>query len=499
MKHSLQLRFAQTLAMTPQLRQAIRLLQLSTLDLHTEVQEQLNSNMMLEIAEDSEQRTTSDPAAASEPRGDALPTDNAVEAVGAETTLDRAAGEDAAIPDDLPVDAVWDDIYEPAVYNPGKSAEITPDDIGITAAGTESSLLSHLQWQLDLSPFSDNDRLIAATILDALSEDGYLPLSPEDILIALPGDRGLDIADIETVIKRIQRFDPPGVAARSAAECLRIQLDQLNDNDIADLDLARRTVDHHLALVAGGDLKTLAKRLHVTEARAQGIVDLVRSLQPYPGSAFTHNTAEYIIPDVFVQRSNGAWQVTLNPEVAPRLRINTRYSDMVRRGNAGADNAVMKSHLQEARWFLKSLQSRNETLVRVATAIVERQLGYFENGEEAMRPLVLRDIAEAVDMHESTISRVTTQKYMHTPRGILEFKFFFSSHVSTADGGVCSATAIRAMIRKLIADERPSKPLSDNKITAILSDRGIAVARRTIAKYREAMRIPPSNERKRLS
>ena len=499
MKHTLQLRIGQTLTMTPQLRQAIRLLQLSALDLQTEVQEQLNSNMMLETAEDNEQRTNPDPTTAPEPQSDALPAANTAEPIGAETTLDRAAGEDAAIPDDLPVDTVWDDIYEPTVYSPGNGAETTADNLDTAAAGTGSSLLSYLQWQLDLSPFSDNDRLIATTILDALSEDGYLPLSPEDILAALPGDRGLDIADIRTVLKRIQRFDPPGVAARTAAECLRLQLDQLNDNNIADLDLARRTVDHHLTLLASGDLKTLAKQLTISESRARAIADLVRSLQPYPGAAFTDDTAEYIIPDVFVQRSNNAWQVTLNPEAAPQLRINTRYADMVQRGNAGADNAIMKNHLQEARWFLKSLQSRNETLLRVATAIVERQLDYFENGDEAMRPLVLRDIAEAIDMHESTISRVTTQKYMHTPRGILEFKFFFSSHVSTAGGGACSATAIRAMIRKLIAGERPGKPLSDNKIAAILSDRGIDVARRTVAKYRETMRIPPSNERKRLT
>ena len=493
MKQTLQLRIGQSLTMTPQLRQAIRLLQLSTLDLQAEVQEQLDSNMMLETAEDGEQRAVSDSAAAFEPQADAA------ESVGAEATLDRVAREDAAIPDDLPVDVVWDDIYEPPMHSAIKSSETPTDYYDIAASKTGQSLLSHLQWQLDLSPFSDNDRLIAEAILDALSEDGYLHTPPEDILAALPGDRNLDRADIETVLKRIQRFDPPGVAARSVAECLRIQLDQLDHHDHVDLNLARRTVDRHLELLAGGDLKTLAKRLKTTETQAQAIAHLVRSLQPHPGDAFTDNTAGYIIPDVFVKRRQGAWQVELNPEAAPRLRINTRYSGMVRRGDVGADNAVMKNHLQEARWFLRSLQSRNETLLRVATAIVERQLGYFERGDEAMRPLVLRDIAEAVDMHESTISRVTTQKYMHTPRGVLEFKFFFSSHVNTLNGGACSATAIRAMIRKLITDEAPNKPLSDNKIALTLSERGIDVARRTVAKYREAMHIPPSNERKRLA
>jgi RNA polymerase sigma-54 factor len=264
-------------------------------------------------------------------------------------------------------------------------------------------------------------------------------------------------------------------------------------------DEALRLVTHHLDLLGSRDFSQLMRRMRLSQPELQEVIALIQTLNPRPGSQIASNQAEYVIPDVYVSKRNGKWHVDLNPEAAPRLRINAQYAGLVKRADNSADNTYLRNHLQEARWFLKSLQSRNETLLKVARCIVERQRAFFDYGEEAMKPLVLRDVAESVEMHESTISRVTTQKYMHTPRGIFEFKYFFSSHVGTSDGGECSATAIRAMIKKLIAAETPSKPLSDSKIAAMLADEGIEVARRTIAKYREAMAIPPSNERKRLA
>ncbi len=259
-----------------------------------------------------------------------------------------------------------------------------------------------------------------------------------------------------------------------------------------------KLVTQHLDLLGARDYNQIMRRMKIEESDLQAIIGLIQSLNPRPGSQIASPPPQYMVPDVFVNKHNGIWRVDLNPETAPKLRINAQYANMVKRADNSDDNNYLRNHLQEARWFLKSLQSRNETLLKVANCIVERQRGFFEYGDEAMKPLVLRDVAEIVEMHESTISRVTTQKYMHTPRGIYEFKYFFSSHVGTADGGECSATAIRAMIKKLVADETPNKPLSDSKIADLLEKEGINVARRTIAKYREALSIPPSSERKRL-
>jgi RNA polymerase sigma-54 factor len=300
------------------------------------------------------------------------------------------------------------------------------------------------------------------------------------------------------VLHRIQRFDPPGIAARDPGECLCLQLVQ-RPADTPGRDLARVLLERHLDLLAARDYATLMRRLKIDRDTLQQVITLIQSLNPRPGTALAGNTAEYVVPDVFVFKHNDRWRVELNPDNTPRLRINSQYSQLIRRADNSADNTSMRSHLQEARWFLKSLQNRNETLLRVATCIVEHQRGFLEHGEEAMKPLVLRDIAEALEMHESTISRVTSQKYMHTPRGIFEFKYFFSSHVSTSDGGECSAVAIRAMIKKLIGEENTRKPLSDNKIAELLEAEGINVARRTVAKYRELMAIPPSSERKQLT
>lgn len=493
MKQSIQLRLGQNLTMTPQLQQAIRLLQLSTLDLQQEIQEALDSNLMLEVAEEDGvggegDRLSSD---AVDRAGDASP------AAGAEVDPD-AAPDTESIPEDLPVDSAWEDVYDGATtYSAPASGDDRPDLYETSQRGGET-LHEHLTWQMEMTPFTETDRAIATALIDSIGDDGYLTMSPEDIHQGIVGDLDVEFEEVEAVLRRIQHFDPLGVGARDLAECLLIQVQQLSD-DTPWRQEAETLIRDHLEVLGARDFSQLMRRMKLTHEQLQGVVALIQSLNPRPGSQVAREHAEYVVPDVLVTKRHGRWRVELNPDTMPKLRINPQYAGMVRRADSSADNTYLKNHLQEARWFLKSLQSRNETLLKVAQCIVERQRGFLEYGDEAMKPLVLRDVAEAVEMHESTISRVTTQKYMHTPRGIFEFKYFFSSHVGTADGGECSATAIRAIIKKLIAAEHPNKPLSDSKIAEILGDQGIRVARRTVAKYREAMSLPPSNERKRLA
>ncbi|MFT7672348.1 MAG: RNA polymerase sigma-54 factor [Gammaproteobacteria bacterium] len=307
----------------------------------------------------------------------------------------------------------------------------------------------------------------------------------------------LDLDEVEAVLRLIQRFDPIGVAARSPSECMSIQLSQY-DPLTPHLAKAKVLVDRYLENLASHDIALLKRRLQASDQELSDIIKLIQTTNPHPGHLVSETHAEYIVPDVFVIKRSGQWQVSINPDNSPRLKVNDQYAGMIKRSDNSEQNTYLKDHLQEARWFIKSLESRNDTLYKVANEIIKQQHRYLDYGDEAMQPMVLRDIAEKLDMHESTISRVTTNKYMHTPRGILEFKFFFSSHVSTADGGECSATAIRAIIKKFVAAELPQKPLSDSKIATLLGEQGINVARRTIAKYREALNISPSNERKRL-
>lgn len=482
--------------MTPQLQQAIRLLQLSTLELQTEIQDALDSNLMLELDEEGENSPENPEPAdsytlAAEPPG-AEPA-NSSDSEENEPASNETGSE---IPDDLPVDSSWDDIYDniatPVSGGMGESSQ----DYEVSGSTTEN-LQDHLRWQMELSHFSDTDRAIAEVIIDSINDDGYLGCSIEDVQQAL-GDDEIDLDEIEAVLHRIQYFDPAGVGARDLRESLSLQLRQF-PLEHPQLTRALELVDQHFDLLANRDYAQLQRRLKLNELELRDVVQLITSLNPRPGGQITSETPEYIIPDVIVRKIKGQWRVELNPDAAPRLRINPHYASLIKQVKNNDDNTTLKSHLQEARWFLKSLTSRNETLLKVATSIVERQKDFLEYGEEAMKALVLHDIAEEVDMHESTISRVTTKKYMHTPRGIYELKYFFSSHVSTSSGGEASATAIRALIKKLIAAETPSKPLSDSKIATILSDQGINVARRTVAKYREALAIPPSNERKRLA
>lgn len=492
MKQSLQLRIGQSLTMTPQLQQAIRLLQLSTLELQAEIQEALESNPMLEV---EEERQSSDPLESSQTEKN---NNDSVENEIDSSNVDISDNQE--IPEDLPVDSNWEDIYD---LPPVSSGTVTDDDKARefleNQSGDSEGLIDHLCWQLQVTPMSDTDRGIALAIIDAIDDDGYLNESVEDIHSGLVDELEIELDEVEAVLHLIQRFDPVGVAARNLRECLLLQMEQFDAKEITVLTKARQIVSDHLDLLGSHDYAKLKRYTRLSEDELASVISFIQSLNPKPGAMVNKISAQYVVPDVFVKKEKGRWIVELNPDTAPKLRINPLYASYISRGKRNDDNTFLKNNMQEARWFIKSLMSRNETLMRVATSIVEHQRTFLEYGDEGMKPLVLRDIAEELDLHESTISRVTTQKYMHTPSGVYEFKYFFSSHVGTSDGGECSATAIRAMIKKLIDTEDPRKPMSDNKIASSLVEQGINVARRTVAKYREAMMIPPSNERKRLN
>lgn len=489
MKLSLQLKLGQQLTMTPQLQQAIRLLQLSTLDLQQEIHQALESNPMLDLEEANEEdeRSSSEEHSSNSEKTDSQSIN------GEESSWQEQ------IPNDLSVDSNWDDIYPTAASS---SYTADSESFDFESRNTaEESLQDHLLWQLNLTPMSDRDEAIAMAIIDAIDSNGMLTVGIESIHAGFDPSLELEEEEVLAVLHRIQQFDPVGVGYRNLAECLLIQLNQLDNDERPELiNNAKLIINEHLELLGHRDYAQLMRRTKLKEAELRDTITVIESLDPRPGSAIAPPSTSYIVPDVIVSKhvESGKWKVELNPETAPKIRINDSYASLVKRADSSDDNSYMRDKLQEARWFIKSLQSRNETLMKVATRIVEHQKGFLEYGEEAMKPLVLHDIAEAVGMHESTISRVTTQKYMHTPRGIFELKYFFSSHVSTKGGGECSSTAIRAIIKKLIAAENARKPLSDSKITQLLEEKGINVARRTIAKYRESLSIPPSNERKRL-
>ncbi|SEQ26945.1 RNA polymerase sigma-54 factor [Ectothiorhodospira magna] len=490
--------------MTPQLQQAIRLLQLSTLELQAQIQETLESNPMLEAVEgaDTDADVDIDTEAQVNSGLNETVQREALDDGGrqvADRDTDNAPEPTQDIPEELPVDSNWEDLYDMPATG-GAPADSDGRDLFENQSAPGEDLRAHLLWQIHLSSMTERDRVIAMTIIDAINDDGYLLEPIEQIHAGLAQDQELDLEldEVEAVLRMVQHLDPAGVGARDLAECLLLQLEPLPP-ETPWLPQARVLVREHLEALGSRDLKAIQRRLGLKDTELQAVIALIQRLNPRPGALISTSAPEYVIPDVFVRKRDGHWQVELNPDIAPRLRVNPLYASFVRRADTSQDNVYLRNSLQEARWFIKSLQSRSETLLRVGTAIVAHQRGFLEQGDEAMKPLVLRDIAEQLEMHESTISRVTTQKYMHTPRGVYEFKYFFSSHVGTADGGECSATAIRAMIRRLIAEEPQSKPLSDSKIAQILVDRGIQVARRTVAKYREAMAIPPSNERKRLA
>ena len=498
MKQSLQIRLGQQLTMTPQLQQAIRLLQLSSLDLQLEIQQALDSNLMLELADEVEARSDDEGLTAPEPSPTASET---AMADAQHDAGDQGEGAEAmagdSLPEDLPVDTEWGDVYDGATSYSASDPDEQRDPYD-NQSDADAGLQAHLLWQANLGHFSEQDYAIAQAIIDAVRDDGYLSCGLDEIQASLPPEWGVEPDEIEVVLHRIQRFDPVGVAARDPREALLVQLKVL---DLASPWQAKalELVDKHLDLLVNRQYAQLVRRMKLSEQDIKAVIGLIQGLNPRPGSQFSAQRTEYIVPDVYVRKVQGVWRVELNRETAPKVRINSYYASLIRRADSGSDNTTLRNHMQEARWFLKSLQSRNDTLLKVARCIVRHQEAFLERGEEAMKPLVLREVAEEVEMHESTISRITTQKYMYTPRGSYEFKFFFSSHVPTADGGECSATAIRARIRRLIAAEDASRPLSDNKLTELLRDQGINVARRTVAKYREAMAIASSTERKRLA
>ncbi|PRQ61216.1 RNA polymerase factor sigma-54 [Vibrio sp. V01_P9A10T6] len=485
MKPSLQLKLGQQLAMTPQLQQAIRLLQLSTLELQQEIQEALESNPLLDVEEAYEENATADVHSINEEK------ETSAEVLDIEPQDSSDLIEKSEISSELEIDTTWDDVYS---ANTGSTGIALDDDMPVYQGETTQTLQDYLLWQLDLTPFSDTDRSIALALIDAIDDYGYLTVSLDDILESF-ADENIELDEIEAVRKRVQQFDPLGVASVNLQDCLLLQL-ATYPASTPWLEEAKQLLIQHIDLLGNRDYKLIIKETKLKEEDLREVLQLIQQLDPRPGNNISTEHAEYVVPDVSVYKDHGKWVVTINPDSVPKLKINQQYAALGK-GNS-ADSNYIRSNLQEAKWLIKSLESRNETLLKVAKCIVEHQRDFFEYGEEAMRPMVLNDVALAVEMHESTISRVTTQKYMHTPRGIFELKYFFSSHVSTDSGGECSSTAIRALIKKLVAAENTAKPLSDSKIADLLADQGIQVARRTIAKYRESLGIAPSSQRKRL-
>ena len=471
MKPTLQLRIGQQLTMTPQLQQAIRLLQLPALELQAQIQQALETNVMLEPVEDFEGTAS-------------------LEIL----TEDRRDESDATNSDE-PVVEIGDEWPEPT------AAESETPWSGSSDGGQEfedeagRTLQDHLNWQLELAHLPATAMTIGRALIDAINDDGYLTESLQAIAETVAPEVRASESEVEAVLAIIQQFDPAGVGARTVGECIELQLRQL-DPATPGLDAALVLAHQHLELVADQQFAALQKQMHCSGEELDVALALVRHCHPRPGSTIQPVQTEYVVPDVYARRSPQGWIVELNPASIPRVRLNESYAGMLTRA---ADHAVLRTQLQEARWLLRSLEIRNDTMLRVARSIVERQSAFLDRGEESMEPMILRDVAEAVQMHESTVSRVTTGKYLHTPRGVFEFRYFFSSQVPGDDGAGVSSTAIRAKIRKLVAQESPARPLSDSQIAEMLSTDGVLVARRTVAKYREALGIPPSSERRRAA
>jgi RNA polymerase sigma-54 factor len=481
MKQTLQLKISQHLALTPQLQQAIRLLQLSTLDLNAEIDQALQDNPLLEREE------SGDPAFAEfSAASPAEPANDAAEPAG-----------DDVVPAAEP--AMEDDEGWGAVAPGSGSRDADDDDDFGETLESVTDLRAHLHMQLLLTPMSDLERTLADLIVEALDDDGYLTQPLEETLDLLPADFASDRASLqaalEAALRQVQELDPPGVGARNAKECLSLQLRGLPATP--ERQLAQAIVDDHLEQLAARDFPRIKKALRCSDEELREAQALIRSLNPHPGAQYAPLDTRYVVPDVTVKKRRGSWVVSLNNEAMPRLRINQIYADILRR-EQGAASSALATQLQEAKWLIKNVQQRFDTILRVSQAIVDRQRAFFEHGPVAMRPLVLREIAEAVGLHESTISRVTTQKYLASPRGIFELKYFFGSHVATEAGGAASSTAIRALIKQLVGAEDGKKPLTDSRIAEVLGEQGIVVARRTVAKYRESLHIPPVTLRKHL-
>ena len=478
MKQTLQLKLSQHLTLTPQLQQSIRLLQLSTMELNQELEKFLTDNPLLERDEPEPE----------EPAVQGLRGNGASESTEAvHAGPDEGAAAEAAGPE---FDWDWGGTSGAGARDEGEEREYPQ------LAADSPTLREHLLEQLALLNVQERDRNLVALLIEALDEDGYLSATLEELLESLPPELGIELDDLKIALRHLQNFDPTGIGARNAAECLELQLVAMPEST-PYRDLALAIARAHLALLAARDFTRLKKLLQCDDDSLRGAQHLIQHLNPRPGAAFSRLETRYIVPDVAVRKSKGVWVASLNSEAMPKLRINRMYADILQ-SNKNNSGGHLSQQLQEARWLIKNVQQRFETILGVSQAIVYRQRHFFEHGEVAMRPLVLREIAEVLGLHESTVSRVTTQKFMLTPRGIFELKYFFGSHVATATGGACSATAIRALIKQLIAAENPHKPLSDSRIAEILGQQGIVVARRTIAKYRESQHIPPVNLRKTL-
>lgn len=446
MKPTIQLNLSQQLTLTPQLQQAIRLLQMSTLDLKTEIEQALETNPLLEWEEEK------GPSSEEEVQ--------------------------------------WEEGSAPETGTGSSSDSSDPFSLDAHPAPSQS-LREYLYWQMQLTPFGPTDEQIATTLIDAINDDGYLTLSLEELVT-----QTIELDEVEAVLHRIQQFDPIGVGSRSLQECLHLQANQFlaQDPHKASID---QVIERYLDLVAKKDWASLRHKMKLSVEKCEHIIHAIQSLNPKPGAEMAPQSTEYIIPDAFVRKQGDKWHITLNMSYLPRVQLNPQHQELIQKSPETADRKFLKDKLQEARWFLKSLQNRNETLMKVLHCIVDKQHACLESGDEAMRPMILQDVADSIDMHASTVSRITSHKYIHTPRGVLPLKHFFSSALETNAGAQCSATAIRALMKKLIAAENPQKPLSDNKLTSLLQDQGIHIARRTVAKYRESMGILGSRERKR--
>jgi RNA polymerase sigma-54 factor len=478
MKQSLQLKFSQHLALTPQLQQSIRLLQLSSQELNQELEGLLQSNPMLELADKA--------------------TDGEADAYVPGLTPAATATAQPEEPPPRPED-YGQDYFEHAGGGRWEEHNAGNDDDGDFSHQEVAALTlrEHLARQLQLLTLSERDQMLCALLVDAINDDGYLEQPLCELAAMLEPELEVDMLELETALKHIQNLDPAGIGARNLSECLSLQLQVLAD-DTPQLALARNVAERHLPLLATRDYVRLRKLLRCDDEALRQVQQLITQLNPRPGSAYTRIAADhYIQHEVIIRKVKGTWLASLNDEVVPRLRINQLYAGILKR-NRDSSNQYLMSQMQEAKWMIKNMQQRFLTILRVSQAIVDRQRNFFEHGEVAMRPLVLREIADELGLHESTVSRVTTRKYMLTPRGVYELKYFFGSHVATDSGGACSATAIRALIKQMVAEENPKKPLSDNQITDILGKQGIVVARRTIAKYRESLQIPAANQRKAL-
>jgi RNA polymerase sigma-54 factor len=456
LKPSLQLKLGQTLTMTPQLQQAIRLLQLPVLELNAQIQDALEENIMLEMED--------------------LP------------DVPRTSADSTVEVETIKAEDNWEARSTERIQDGGWNGEARPaNDF---ADESDKTLREHLLWQLEMEHFTPREAIIGEALVDAINDDGYLTVELDDINASI--DDEVSDEEVLAALVKVQSLDPVGIGARNLSECIVLQLQQL-DAATPGLQLAIQLATEHLDLIATQAHGELRRGLRTSEEDLHTALALVKGCNPKPGQAVSPVAAQYVIPDVFVRKIDKRWQVEISPTGVPRLSVNQTYAKLLR---GSGDHPVLRSQLQEARWLIRSLEIRNETLLKVATCIVSRQNEFLELGDEAMKPMVLKDVAEEIGMHESTISRVTTNKYMHTPRGVFEFKYFFSSHLSSANGEDQSSTSVRAKIRKLIGAENPAKPLSDSKLANLLAEDGIKVARRTVAKYRESMNISSSSERR---